>query len=274
MKHHRESRAAELERTRRQWDAHAERYDRWYSTFEGAVEHHMDWTLLQPHLPEIRGARVLDAAGGTGRATAALARLGYSVTICDLSPGMLAVARRKLEQAGVADRVQLLECDIDQLPFADEAFDLVLCWDGMSSRAAAELVRVTRRGGGRLSLFLDSRCRAAIGRFAEQPELALALLGQGGDGPPRDVDGYASQPLALDPDEARLWFEERGVAVDVVYGTCGLLQLLSLPEAVLEAREWDEARFTQVTELLLGLAREPSVKGFARHLVLYGERRP
>ena len=266
------NRADELRRTRQQWDEHAERYDRWYGTFEGAVEHHVDWTLLLEHLPEDRGARVLDAAGGTGRAAVELAKLGYRVTLCDLSPGMLGVARRKLAREGLTDRVEVVECDVAELPFPDEAFDLVLCWDGMSRRAAGELVRVTRRGG-RLSLFLSSRCRSAIGRFGEDPDQALALLGRDAETDDEAVDGYAEGPLRLDPDEAAAAFEARGVEVQGVYGTCGMLGVLSLPAELLEAREWEAEGFDRVAALLLGLAREPSVRGFARHLVLYGVRR-
>lgn len=49
---------------RKQWDERAQRYDEWYETFEGAVEHHVDWELLKGHLPRNRDAKILDAAGG------------------------------------------------------------------------------------------------------------------------------------------------------------------------------------------------------------------
>lgn len=49
---------------RKQWDERAQRYDKWYETFEGAVEHHVDWELLKGHLPRNRDAKILDAAGG------------------------------------------------------------------------------------------------------------------------------------------------------------------------------------------------------------------
>jgi recombinational DNA repair protein (RecF pathway) len=51
-----------------------------------------------------------------------------------------------------------------------------------------------------------------------------------------------------------------------------MLHLLSLPEKVLKSRKWDEKFFKQTTEMLLALSKEPSAKGFSRHLVLYGER--
>jgi len=98
--------------TRKTWDERAERYDRWYETFEGAVEHHVDWELLKGYLPQDRGAKILDAAGGTGRITLPLAKMGYSVTLCDISPRMLEAARQKLFREGVLDKVEVLKCDV------------------------------------------------------------------------------------------------------------------------------------------------------------------
>jgi ubiquinone/menaquinone biosynthesis C-methylase UbiE len=118
-----EDKHREIESIRKRWDEHAEKYDEWYKTFHGAVEHYVDWKLLRRHLPQNRDARILDAAGGTGRITLPLAKMGYSVTLCDISLGMLNVARRKLLKAGVLDKVKICECDIRKLRFADESFD-------------------------------------------------------------------------------------------------------------------------------------------------------
>jgi len=41
---------------------------------------------------------------------------------------------------------------------------------------------------------------------------------------------------------------------------------------ILESGNWDEKFFSQVTEMVLRLSKEPSVKGMSRHLVLYGEK--
>jgi len=122
-----EHESRDVESVRKRWDEHAMRYDEWYQTFKGAVEHHVDWELLKGYLPKNRDAKILDAAGGTGRITLPLAKLGYSVTLCDISPGMLNVARQKLLREGVLDKVEILECDVCKLRFADESFDFVLC---------------------------------------------------------------------------------------------------------------------------------------------------
>ena len=71
----------------------------------------------------LSGRRVLDVACGTGKSLLPLVRRGYSVTGCDLSPEMLAVARR-----AVPADVRLVEADMRALPDLGE-FDLVTCLD-------------------------------------------------------------------------------------------------------------------------------------------------
>jgi ubiquinone/menaquinone biosynthesis C-methylase UbiE len=258
---------SKIESARKRWDEHAKRYDAWYKTFEGAVEHYVDWELLKGYLPKNREAKILDAAGGTGRITLPLAKMGYSVTLCDISPEMLKVARQKLLREEVLDNVEIVQCDVCKLRFADESFDFVLCWDGMIE-AAKEVIRVTKKAGGRISVFLMNRCGAAIDKFHQDADSALALLRSESDYIYDDGEKYT----VIDVKEAKRFFEKEGIKVIAINAVCGLLDLLSVPEKVRRSRDWDEKSFRQVTEMLLRLSQEPSVKGLSRHLVLYGER--
>lgn len=261
-----ENRSRDIESIRKRWDERAKRYDEWQKTFGGAVEHYVDWELLKGYLPKNRGAEILDAAGGTGRMTLPLAKMGYSITLCDISSGMLNVARQKLLGERVSDRVKILECDVCDLHFSDESFDFVLCWNGMIE-AAKELIRVTKRGG-KVSIFLANRSRGAIDLFPKDPKLALGLIKSHTNYLLDDQEKYK----AISPEEARRLFEGEGIRVIDIYAVCGWLDILCLPDEVLESRNWDEEFFTLVTEMVLKLSKEPSVKGMSRHLVLYGEK--
>ena len=255
-----------IKRLVKNWDERANRYDDWYENFEGAVEHHVQWELLKEYLPKNKNAKILDAAGGTGRITLPLVKMGYSVTLCDISPGMLNVAKQKLLKEGVLDKVNILECDVCNLPFADESFDFILCWDGMIE-AAKELVRVTKRRG-KVSIFLMNRCRRAIDLFSEDPESTLSLIESNSD----YVYNKEEKHRAVDPEEAKKLFEVAGIRVGNIYAVCGWMNVLPIPKEVLESKNWDENFFSKVTEIVLRLSNEPSVKGMARHLVLYGEK--
>ncbi len=92
------------------------------------------------------GARVLDGCCGTGDLALAAEREGGTVTAIDLSPRMLARARRK------SSSVTWVEGDLLALPFADGAFDAATVGFGVRNvddldRGLCELRRVLRVGG-------------------------------------------------------------------------------------------------------------------------------
>lgn len=244
------------------WDG--ESYDAWYETFQGAVENRVDRELLRPYLPKNKDAKILDAGGGTGRVALPLAKMGYSVTLGDLSSSMLQAAKRKMDKAGVSDKVDILQCDNRHLPFSDENFDFVLCWDG-AFEARKELIRVTRKGGG-ISLFLVNKWTAAISDFHKNPESALTLARSS----PSYTVGREGKHRAVDPEEARVLFEDEGISGIDIFAVCGWTDLLHIPEDVLESHDWDEKFFEQTVAMALRMCREPSLMGMTRHLVVYG----
>ena len=69
------------------------------------------------------GRRVLDLGCGTGRAFRPLLERGYAVTGCDLSPGMVEMARRN-----APEEVQVHVADMRRLP-ALGRFDWIVCLD-------------------------------------------------------------------------------------------------------------------------------------------------
>jgi ubiquinone/menaquinone biosynthesis C-methylase UbiE len=96
------------------------------------------------------GARILDAATGTGRQAFAFASAGHAVMGVDLSPDMLSVASRKRNFPNLT----LIHGDAAALPFADGSFDVALmsfalhCMpSNIRLRAVRELKRVTRPDG-------------------------------------------------------------------------------------------------------------------------------
>jgi len=251
---------------KRPWNNRAETYDEHYKTFKGAVENYVDWELLKKYLPENKDAKILDAAGGTGRISLPLAKMGYSVTLCDISPRMLDVAKQKMLREGVGDKVRICKCDIRKLHFADESFDFVLCWDG-GVEAAKELIRVTKKGG-RISVFLVNKWAYAIHDFCKHPESSLALV----KSTPSYVEHHEEKQRAVSPEEAKTLFEVEGIRILDIYAVCGWTDVLHIPEKVLKSCKWDEKNFKQTSEMVLKLSKEPSVKGMSKHLVLYGEK--
>ncbi|CAN5420270.1 hypothetical protein BH09SUM1_BH09SUM1_12850 [soil metagenome] len=74
-------------------------------------------------LEPLNGALTLDLGGGLGLMAAILARGGAEVVIADVSLPRLQEAHRMMEQLGLRDRVRLVCCAAEHMPFADGAFD-------------------------------------------------------------------------------------------------------------------------------------------------------
>lgn len=73
-----------------------------------------------------KGWNVLDIATGAGHTAAAFAPYVAKVVASDLTPEMLAEARKLAEAKGFAN-METAAADAEQLPFDDQSFDLVTC---------------------------------------------------------------------------------------------------------------------------------------------------
>jgi SAM-dependent methyltransferase len=94
--------------------------------------------------------RVLDVACGTGVVAVTAARLGAKTSGLDLTPELLERARENSKVAGV--EVDWREGDVEQLPFGNGSFDVVVSQFGhifapRPSLAIAEMLRVLKPGG-------------------------------------------------------------------------------------------------------------------------------
>jgi S-adenosylmethionine-dependent methyltransferase len=104
-------------------------YAAYLETPEGRLRTDLAFANLQDFLPLNKPLCGLDLGCGTGAATIRLARLGFYVTQLDSSEPMLEIARRKVEEARVTDRVKSVHGDAEELTdlFGDAKFDVVLC---------------------------------------------------------------------------------------------------------------------------------------------------
>ena len=117
------------------------------------------------------GECVLELAcgpGGAGLAAAARVAAGGRVVLSDVAAGMTAIAAARAEAAGLTN-VSTCELDVERIEQPDDAYDVVLCREGLMfatdpARAAAEIRRVLRPGGRAAVAVWDSReCNPWLG---------------------------------------------------------------------------------------------------------------
>lgn len=108
---------------------------------------------------------VLDVATGTADMAIAAVHAGTPrVTGVDISEGMLAVGRTKVEKLGLTSRVVLKSGDSEALSFPDGTFDVVMCAYGVRNFEALETglkeMRRVLRPGGKLVILEFSKPKA------------------------------------------------------------------------------------------------------------------
>ena len=96
---------------------------------------------------------VLDVATGTGQPGISIAaKIGNGkIIFTDLAAGMLEIAEENARKAGIRN-FETQVCDVSELPFADNSFDIISCRLGFMffpdmQMAAKELTRVLKPGG-------------------------------------------------------------------------------------------------------------------------------
>lgn len=146
---------------------------------------------------------LLDVATGTADLAIMGAKTAKYVTGADISDGMLSVGHAKVEKAGLADRITLVQADAADLPFPDATFDAITVAFGVRNfedlpRGIAGMARVLRPGGRlfvlefsrpqrtpfkQLFRFYFHRVMPIIGRIVSKDSAAYSYL-------PESVDAF------------------------------------------------------------------------------------
>ncbi len=196
------------EQTRKNYD----RLSRWYDRFAGSEKVFTELGLQT--LAAQEGERVLEIGFGTGHALAALAQqtgaCGLAAGV-ELSPGMIAAARKRWQAEGQGRGALVVQGDAMALPFPAATFDAVFL-------------------SFTLELFIDEEIPSVLGecRRTLKPSgrLGVVCLAKGRSLACRLYEwGHARWPSVLDcrPIHAGKWLEQAGfdwqpVAVRKMWG--------------------------------------------------------
>lgn len=130
-------------------------FDEWGRLDRAPLEFIVNWHFISRFVP--KGGHVLDNGAGPGKYAMELARGGNTVTLTDLTPRMVQIAREKAEEQALLERFKGFHAaDARSLSmFSDETFDASLMMGPLyhlqlqsdREQAVKELHRVTRKDG-------------------------------------------------------------------------------------------------------------------------------
>ena len=100
-----------------------------------------------------KAKRILDIATGTGDLAIMLAKINSEKVIgLDISEGMLAVGKKKIDQLGLNEKVEMILGDSEELSFEDGSFDAITVGFGVRNfenleQGLSEIYRVLKPNG-------------------------------------------------------------------------------------------------------------------------------
>lgn len=137
-------------------------FDRFAPFYDADYRDYTEDIELIGLLAEESGDPLLELGCGTGRVLAPLAAAGHTLTGVDLSPTLLALARKRLAGQGLLQRVHLVEADLCTFALERRDFALAFCTsntlmhltDPRDQMAALKNAHAHLRPGGQILLDL------------------------------------------------------------------------------------------------------------------------
>ncbi|MHB0999247.1 MAG: class I SAM-dependent methyltransferase [Armatimonadota bacterium] len=180
---------------------------------------------IRRFVPDESGASILDAGGGTGIWSIELAKMGYRVTLIDISERMLEKAKERASSLGLKHLVEIRNSNILDMPeFEDSSFAMIICqgdplsYCGNHRQAMKEMVRVLSPKGS-LIASVDNRTSAlawlkeadidAIERFLSTGDVLI---------PPYRPEDQRYVSHCFTPTELCKLFEDNGLTVERIIG--------------------------------------------------------
>lgn len=258
-------------------------FDEWGRLEREPIEFIINWHYIQHHLPA--QSHVLDNGAGPGKYSVELAKNGHTVTLSDITPKLVEIAKGKVSESGLLERFNgfhvLNATHLDGL--ADETYDASLMMGPLyhlqteQERKAAvmELHRVTKKDGLIFAAF-QSRMRMTINslQFPEHwkpHDNMKSIMEFGETGIFNHMDqGRFTGAYYFNLDEIIPFMEEHGFETIELIGSSGIAGLLGKEQQ----QYWEQrGEYQQMMELLIQTAKNPSILGISSHLLYIGRKK-
>lgn len=256
------------------YDERALEYDTVFEALFFRIYDFVTWKHIEPYLPRFPGARVLDAAGGTGRWSIRMARAGCNVTLLDVSEEMLNVAREKVKKESLEHLISIEKGDIRKLDYEDETFDMALCEHAVfllerPEEAIKEFKRVLKNEGVLIvsaqNRYVHTICQLPCDESLSSDKLEKVLstlLRKRYNVMDRE---RKVRIHTLTPGEFRSLLEGNGFKVIKMIGK-GITMPIRVSNKISMRREYPEELFEKLLQLELNICEEPDSLALAGHM--------
>ncbi|WP_312111963.1 class I SAM-dependent methyltransferase [Brevibacillus reuszeri] len=246
------------------------------------LEFLINWHYMKQHLPG--SGTVLDIGAGPGKYSLQLAKAGYRITLADLTPKLVDLARQKATEFGLLHQFQGFHvADARDLShFPDEAFDASLMLGPMyhlqkeQDRAAAakELHRVTQKDGIVFVAFRSRSNHIMSAFMAPENWKPHHQIGAIHDFYQTGIFDHAEEgrftgAYFYPVDEISPFMESFGFQTIQLIGSTNIGAVLTTEHW----RYWQErGEAEKVIQLLIETATDPALLGMSSHLLYIGKK--
>jgi S-adenosylmethionine-dependent methyltransferase len=234
-----------------------------YGSSKGFIRWNVLWEDLLTELPQLQNGtlNILDAGGGAGRMTLALAKMGHNLTLVEPAKEMLEKAQTLVASENLTQNILFVNKPLQDFK-ADQSFDVVLNhavleWLAEPKKALEHLVRQLKPNGY-LSLMFYNR-NAALFKSVLAGDFSLEFL--------RETTlntGWNQTSKPLFPDTVLSWLDEFGMRVISKAG------IRMFHDHIAEKNK--EGKLEQLLELEKTLRKREPFASLAQHIHIVGQK--
>lgn len=259
-------------------------FDEWGRLDREPIEFQVNWHYIKKYMPET--GYILDNGAGPGKYSMELAKEGHKITLTDITPRLVQIAKDKAEELDLERQFEgFYTADARELDMIeDEQFDSSLMLGPMYHlqeendriKAVKELNRVTKQGGlvfvaftPRIRHILTSLLAPDNWKPNDNMDTILQFS-QSGSFNHKD-EGRFTGAYYFNIEDIRPFMEANGFETLELIG--------SNPGAILNNDHWaywrdkGEQEVNKIIELIKEKATDPYILGISSHLLYIGRKR-
>lgn len=259
------------------------RFDEWGRLDREPLEFIINWHYMKQYLPS--SGMVLDNGAGPGKYSMALAKQGFKVTLSDLTPRLVDLAKEKASELGLMEQFNgfhvLNATHLAGIP--NESFNASLMLGPLYHlqteeeriNAVKELYRVTKKEGIIFVAF-QSRMRMTMTslqypQFWKPNDTMDAIHEFCNTGIFNHTDeGRFTGAYYFNIEDIKPFMESHGFETIELIGSSSIGGMLNSEQK----QYWEERGESQMLmKLLIETAKDPSVLGLSSHLLYIGRRK-